>query len=353
MLQLQNSTRFAADMAIVPNETAVDTLYVVVKASFTIGKNFTLADEQVPPLAADVYWTEPGKSSIKYACDLHIGKPATDIVMLGHSCVPDNKEATQLDVSLSVGEVHKTVQVFGDRQWQDGKITRPAPFKTLAMVYEKAYGGVHVADGQVTTEARNPVGRGFAGSRKATEMNGLPLPNIEDPKQLIREYRDQPTPACFGFCAPNWQPRAAHAGTYDDAWKKTRAPYLPADFDKRFLNMAHPDLIYPGYLQGGEPVTITNMHPAGTLKFDIPQVNMVVRARIADLIDASQERARNPSQDGRSRVRREQVVELPPFRLETLILEPNQLKLTVVWRSALPCDKRAVKIKEVKIGLSR
>lgn len=330
MLQLQNSTHFAASMALFPSETATDTLYVIVKASFNVGKDFTLADEQTPPLAADVYWTEAGKSSLKYASDMHIGKPATDIVMLGHACAPENKEATQLNVGLSVGQVNKTVQVFGDRQWQDGKITRPAPFKTMAMVYEKAYGGVHITNGQVAgAETRNPVGRGFAGSRKVEEMNGVPLPNLEDPKQLIRDVNDQPAPACFGFCAPNWQPRVAYAGTYDDTWQKTRAPYLPLDFDKRFFNMAHPDLIYPGTLQGGEPVSITNMHPVGTLKFDLPQVNLVTRITIA------------------------QRVEMPEFRLETLILEPNQLKLSMVWRAAMPCDKQMLTIGDVKIGLSR
>ena len=330
MLQLHNSTRFAASMALFPNEDAVDTLYVIVKATFNFGKEFTLADEQTPPTPADVYWTEPGKSSIKYASDMHTGKSATDIIMLGHACVPGQKEATQLDVSLSVGKVDKTVQVFGDRQWQDGQITRPAPFKTMAMVYEKAYGGIHIADGQLAgADTRNPVGRGFAGTRKAGEMNGGPLPNLEDPRQLIRDVKDQPAPACFGFCAPNWQPRVAFAGTYDDTWKKNRAPYLPVDFDNRFLNMTHPDLVYPGYLQGNEPVTITSMHPDGTFKFDLPQVNPVARVKVVER------------------------VEQPAFNLETLILEPNLKKLSMIWRAAMPCDKQMLKISEIKIGLSR
>lgn len=330
MWQLQNTTRFAASKAVLPNEAGIDTLYIIVKASFNIGKDLTLADEQTPPLDADVYWTEPGKSSLKYACDVHTGKPATDIIMLGHVCVPEKKETTQLDVSLTVGQVHKTVRVFGDRQWQDGQITHPAPFRTMPMVYEKAFGGMHIANGEMAgAEQRNPVGRGFAGARKADEMNGVPLPNLEDPAHLISAVSDQPAPACFGFSAPHWQPRAGFAGTYDDAWRKTRAPYLPVDFDKRFCNMAHPDLIYPGVLQGGEPVTITHMHPAGTLKFDVPQVSLVARVLIAE------------------------CVERPEFHLETLILEPNQFKFGMVWRAALACDKQALKISEVKIGTTR
>jgi hypothetical protein len=330
MLQLKNNTRFAASLALFPNEEMIDTLYIVVKASFNIGKDLTLADEQTPPAEADVYWTEPGKSSIKYASDMHTDKPATDIVMLGHACVPDQKEATQFDVSLTVGQIHKTVRVFGDREWREGQITRPAPFKTMAMVYEKAYGGIHIVNGQLAgAEARNPVGRGFAGTCKAGEMNGVPLPNLEDPKALIREVSDRPAPACFGFCAPNWQPRASFAGTYDEAWQNARAPYLPRDFDRRFLNMAHPDLVFPGYLQGGEPVTLTHMHPAGPLKFDVPTMKLIARAKVAE------------------------KVELPEFRLETLILEPNPRKFSLVWRAAVACDKKALKISEVSIGMNK
>ncbi len=317
-------------MALFPNEDAVDTLYVIVKATFNIAKDFTLADDQPEPVAADVYWTEPGKSSLKFASDMHIGKSATDIIMIGHACAPEQKETTQLDVGLSVGKVKKQVRVFGERQWQDGRITAPAAFKTMALVYEKAFGGDHViADKLDSADTRNPVGKGFAGKRKVEEMNGMPLPNLEDPAQLIRDYTDTPNPACFACCAPNWQPRVEFAGTYDEVWKTTRAPYLPTDFDKRFLNVAHPDLVYPGFLQGGEPVRISGMHPKGDLQFDVPQVGLATQITMAG------------------------NVEQPDFELDTLLLDPNQLKLSMVWRAALPCDKKALKISEIKIALSR
>lgn len=93
--------------------------------------------------------------------------------------------------------------------------------------------------------------------------------------------------------------------------------------------MAPPDLVYPGYLQGGESVTITHMHPDGTLQFDVPQVKLVTRVHVA---------------------RRVEELE---HHLETLILEPNQFKVSLVWRAALPCDKQLLKVSSVKIGLSR
>src|SRR5690625_5122099 len=118
-------------------------------------------------------------------------------------------------------------------------------------------------------------------------MEGQLLPNLEDPANLIQSVDDCPEPACFGFRAPNWQPRAGFAGTYDQHWQERRAPYLPDDYNSRFCNAAHPDLIYPGYLQGGEPVEITNMHPEGKLKFTLPYLKLVARDRKSTRLNSS------------------------------------------------------------------
>jgi hypothetical protein len=330
MLQLQNNTPFATNMALFPNEDAIDTLYVLAKATFKIGKNWTLAEEQAPLIVGDEYWTEPDKSSIKYASDFHTGKPCSDIIMLGHACAPEGKLVKSLDVGLSVGQVSKTIRVFGDRHWQDGKMTSPKPFKTMPLVYEKAYGGAYIKDGQIVDiEQRNPVGRGFAGQRNVGEMNGVPLPNLEDPNYLIADINDTPLPACFGISAPHWMPRSQYAGTYDETWQTSRAPYLPEDFDKRFFSMAHPDLVYPGYLQGGESVVITNMHPRGKIVFTVPKVNLVTDITVAA------------------------EVQKPRFSLETLILEPNKLLLSMVWRAAMQCDKQALKVEKVRVSTTR
>lgn len=330
MLQLHNNTPFAANMALFPDEAAIDTLYLLVRATFNIGEQWTLADEQLPPIEGDEYWTEVEKSSIKQASDYHTGKLCSDIIMIGHACAPDGKEVSQLEVTLKVGQVHKIVRVFGDREWQDGRITLSKPFKTMAMVYEKAYGGIHIVDGEVVAiEARNPVGQGFAGQRTVEEMNGIPLPNLEDPENLISEVDQQPMPACFAICAPHWLPRSAYAGTYDDAWQSGRAPYLPQDFDKRFFSMAHPELVYPGFLQGGEAVEIINMHSDGVINFKVPYIKLNADVTVEE--DSVQ----------------------PPFNLETLLIEPNQLKLSLIWRAAIQCDKKRLKIGDVKINLVR
>ncbi len=330
MLQLKNKTPFAAQLALFPNQQGIDTLYIIVKATFNIGRKWTLADEQKQPTGADEYWgDDPATSSIKYASDLHIGKPATDIVMLGHAWAPEGMPVNQLDVALSVGHVGKHIRIFGDRQWDDGYISSPLPFETMPLLYERAFGGLHKAEGKmIAGEVRNPIGRGFAGKRRVKEMNGLPLPNLEDPRQLMKNVGDVVNPAGFGFLSPNWQPRLSFAGTYDEQWLVTRAPYLPDDFDLRFFSMAHPDLVYPGYLSGGEPVQISGVNPNGVLRFNLPELQLRAGVFVGSR------------------------TEQPVFNLETVLIEPDEMLLGLTWKACLPCDKEVLKIHEVDVALS-
>lgn len=330
MLQLKNTTPFASNINVLPDEKGIDSLYINVKASFNIGSQWTLAEEQKPPQAEDVYWDEPVSSSLKYASDFHLGKPATDVVMLGEACAPGQASVRQLDVNLAVANLSKTIRVFGDRFWRNGQISAPAAFQTMPLVYERAFGGIQRGEeGVIAAEERNPVGVGFRGTRADREMEGTALPNLEDPRCLIRSESDCPEPACFGFRAPNWQPRAALAGTYDDQWLQSRAPYLPDDYSRSFVNAAHPELVCDGFLQGGEGVVITNMHPEGELRFNLPCINLVGRVDMAGATEA------------------------PRFNLETVILEPNQLQVSLVWKAKVRCDKKTLKIKQVSIALSR
>ncbi len=330
MLQLNNHTPFAADIATFPNEHGIDSLYVIVKATFIMGQQWSLANEQNPPQKADEYWGEPGKSSIKSLSDFHIGKNNTDIIMQGNACAPNYQEVTQLDVHLTVGKVQKTVKVFGDRQWVNGVASKPVPFQSMPIVYERAFGGQHqVDDEKLLAEERNLVGCGFAGKRKKSEMEGAALPNIEDPNQLIQNIQDTPPPAGFAPTCGYWAPRVEWAGTYDEQWQATCAPYLPEDFDKRFLNAAHPDLIYPGFLQGGEPIVIKGMHQDGDINLSVPYVKMNCNVKLK-------------GQD------------IPiNLNIETLTLNPHQQQLSMVWLAPFSCDKNLLNIDEVELKLSR
>lgn len=329
MLQLQNNTPFAADFSLFPNENGIDSLYINVRATFKIGQQWSLANQQIPPVQVDEYWGEPENSSIKYSSDTHIGKPSTDIIMVGAAFAPNGQSVNLLDVSLKVGAVAKTVRVFGDRQWKNGVITQPVPFQMMPLVYERAYGGQYTHDEKSFVQETNPVGVGFVGERNKDKWDGLVLPNLEDPNKLITSPKDQPKPACFGSIAPYWSPRNTFAGTYDENWQSNCAPYLPEDFDKRFCNVASPDLIYPRYIEGGELVEITHMHVKGDLSFNIPHVKLNCEINVDN-----------------------EIVK-PSFNIETLLLEPNELTLSLVWRASILCDKKLIKVKTINISMAR
>lgn len=336
MLQLENNTPFIGSLAIFPDAQGSDTLFVSVKATFTIARDGSLkvATAQVPVTVADLPWGKPGKSSLKYASELHLGKPGTDVVVIGTAHAPEGELATRCDVAVSVGEQHSIIRVIGDRQWRHGlwgcSASAPEEFTTMPLTYERAYGGVHVTDESAATflaEERNPVGAGFRGKRAARDMDGMPLPNLEDPTHLITSISSHPAPICWGFVHPAWLPRRSFAGTYDAAWQRTRAPFLPGDFDARYFTVGHQDLRGDAPLVGGEIVTLTNLTSEGMLSFALPTLTWSIAASISGV-----------------------VVPCQPV-LETCLIEPDAQRLCLTWRASTGCEKKALKVQKVQMDL--
>jgi hypothetical protein len=330
LLQLNNKSPFSPAIALFPDVDGIDTLYLIIKGTFKLENRLEISEAQLPPKEADEYWGDPSNSSLKYASDYHIGKKATDIALVGSAWPYNERMVSQLDVVLTVAERQKILRVYGKRQWRHKLITPPQPFEFMPIRYEYAYGGVHIMNhenSEVLAEEFNPIGIGFPGKRKLTEFEGQLLPNIEDPEQPLKNPGDISRPAGFGFIAPSWLPRRQYAGTYDGEWQKKRMPYLPEDFDKRFFNCAHPDLVFDRYLQGGEPVEIEHVSPNGPLNFNIPRCHFINRFKFANRIEE------------------------PCFNMETVLIEPDDRRLSLVWRAEVRCDKEALNIREIEIEL--
>lgn len=273
---MTNLTPFAAQELYLADPEGRDLLVVVVKATYDIraGRALSVAEEQVPVDVAGTYYGDPATTAIRYEPEIAPFKVATDVVLVGHAYSPG---APQVDVGLQVGPVSRVVRVFGDRVWTSSLgflgPSNPVPFETMPITYDRAFGGWDTSpedDAKHTVEARNPVGVGFHPSRHSVFEEGSPLPNVEDPRSLIRSFQDTPAPAGFGFTGPSWMPRASFGGTYDDTWVAERMPVLPEDFDPRFYNAASVGLIAPGLLRGDENVAIVNASPDGRLQFALP-----------------------------------------------------------------------------------
>lgn len=339
MLQLKNPTGLAATMFLSPDPDGVDTLYAVVKGTFALDTGLDaageppLAAEQVPIALAAEYHGDAASTSIRVPGDVGLVKPSTDVLLVGHAHAPHGRPATWADVSLAVGPVRKTVRVFGDRVWmRDGPrmaASAPVPFATMPLVWERAFGGADVVDGVPSAEVRNPVGTGYHADGGARPLDGLALPNLEDPVHPVASWTLGPPPACFAPIREHWQPRRAFAGTYDAAWQQRRAPYLPTDFDPRFLQLAPPDLIAPGYLTGGEPVEAYGVTPGGVLHFRLPRIDVTVTFTL----------------DGAPQPR--------SAHLDTVLIEPDAGRVLLTWRAAFACDKKALRVREIAVAATR
>jgi hypothetical protein len=332
--EVENKTPFAFEALYLVDEEFRPLIVPVVKATFSIGRDgrCVRVEEQIPLNIGGEYWgKDPETSSFKYEPEVAFAKPATDVVLVGHACAP-RPGTKEMRVALNVGPIAKEATVRGDRVWSKSlgmvSMTNPLPFEKIPLVYERAFGGwdrSHLDPTKHTYEARNPVGTGFVGAGGFEKE--LHVPNIEDSRTPIRSLTDRPAPAGFGFVSPHWQPRAALAGTYDDAWQKGRSPLLPKDFDRRHLNAASAGLVMPKYMRGDEPISAVGVTPEGTLTFSLPGLPPpTVRVSLVDGED------------------KELVLDL-----DTVIIEPDDRRVVLLWRGNLvlrtgPHDVSAVEV---------
>jgi hypothetical protein len=253
---------------------------------------------------ADVHWTDPMNSSVRFESDFIPFKLRTDVAFNGKAYSPGMVPVQSLAAAVIVGEARKEILVVGDRmcRWLEGgriAATPPEPFAVMDLRYENAYGGVDLYSDPALPFGypRNPLGKGFVVKATPRTLRDLPLPNVEDPKarlgagnlciQEIRNWEKQPLPAGLGWFPKLWRPRALLAGTMPGDEKleeELRTAYAsvlsPSDkelylkhrlprMDFRFFNGASPGLDFP-YLSGTEKIVLENLTPEGRLEFALP-----------------------------------------------------------------------------------
>ena len=324
-----------------PGEKPV--LTVIVKGTFEIKPNSpAVISAQQMPIFYGVECNNPDKpTSIKFETDIVPYKPRADILLVGKAYAPGGRHFHSFDAALKVGNVEKSIRVFGDRNWIYTKkflsfsitMSFARPVTEMDIVYENAFGGLDKISGGICE--LNPVGKGFLNEKsdKTIKMiNGIPLPNIEDPRQVIKNYYDHPMPAGFGFYGMMWRPRKQYLGTYDEKWEKERAPQRPKDFSCDFYNGAHPDLQVKGYLRGNEDVVLLNLTPDGECRFKLPGVSPVVKISKSDKFEG------------------QTTDEFLVMNLDTLCMIPGEKRLYQVWRGICPVkDLTASEIRAVDV----
>lgn len=316
MWALHNQTPFAADRTITVDVNGARHYVVVVKGTFDILRDgsLALAEEQVEAKAAPEFTGDDGASSLLYEADLIAAKPRTDILVNGKAYAPGGRPATRVTVGLQTPLGNKALLVHGDRVWQRGltgqlEPTPPAPFVEMPIVYERAFGGYDQQDPDPSRHRlydKNPVGTGFFTAR--AHRKDQPLPNIELPGRPL-----EAEPAGYGPLCGHWQPRLRLWGTYDARWMEARKPLLPTDFDPLALQCAPADQQVGPHLRGGERFGLINLDPTGSLGFDLPKHFLAFSTFVGK--HRHEHRA----------------------KINTVIIEPDHPRVMVVWHTSLAC----------------
>lgn len=204
-------------------------------------------------------WKEvPAQLGSKPIIDQGVPKPRGEFLVTGSCFAPRGQSRPASEVSISVGEHTKTLNIFGERYWKNGVITKAEPFVEMPVVWANAYGGQDFK--------KNPLGKGRDKVMMPDGSSAVPLPNVELQQQQIGSPGDSPDPGCYASLDMMWPQRFDKNGTYDKKWQTERWPFFPDDMNYEFFNMACEDQYMEEFFKGGEAVTIKNMNP------DIPYI---------------------------------------------------------------------------------
>jgi hypothetical protein len=268
-----------------------------------------------------------------------------EVMLLGTARPPRQLPVAQMTAMLGVGTEFRQLTVFGDRTW-DGegphaRIAEPRPFTAMPLTWAHAFGGrqevlIDVESPVDVLDPVNPEGKGFdhlSEARLTGEVlkspSGFPvfsptrpLPNLEDPRRLIRNWDDRPLPAC-------WAPAPLQSGLLVERLRRAQEshPDQPVTIGSpEVMHRAHPDWVIPVPPEGA-PIELHGLLPSGPLRFPLPSLRVVLDVRIGEI---------------------EQQLELPP---RGMVLLPDEQRFYVVFRHYLQYHYRAEETRTARVRL--
>ena len=174
--------------------------------------------EDRPLRLIDEYYDngDPEWSTVQYESEVAPYKPSTDVVVIGKAYAPRGVPTERMVVGVQVGGRRKTLTVTGNRHCHHRErsapvFSDPEPFTDMEIRYDRAYGG---RDEKSIPQIpfiypRNFMGTGVVLRNVKEAVEGLPLPNVEDPQDLLTpdrlfieepdRWHLQPLPQGFGW----------------------------------------------------------------------------------------------------------------------------------------------------------
>lgn len=318
-MQIWNQTGFPHRFTMGMDKAAHEYVVIVVRGTFDFpdepGGAVRKSAEQAELVMADSFTGEPGYSATLWETDFAFRKPRCDVIANGTAYAPGGRPAVRATVGIKLGGWSKAFEVMGNREWRAiGPVfaaTTPVPFLRQPFSYDTAWGGtdrLDPDDSLPAAYAANPVGTGWARTRNQRLIPGLRLPNTQAPGEEVRSPFGDYRPVSFGPMGRGWPGRIEYGGTYDQNWIDNVFPFLPADFDERYFQMAPPDQqIDPP--RGGEEVVLVNLTPQGRESFRMPKTALPIALF-----------------EGAAKVFEQDVFP------DTVLFDPEKRRFSLVWR---------------------
>ena len=336
-MELVNSTRLVAGYTMGIEPSGRELLVVVIKGTFRFptepGARLQLNSEQLPLIMSDEFYGEPGRSAPKYEMDFAPRKRRCDVLLNASAYAPGGKPTQRVEVTARIGDWAKSFAVVGDRVWEAKGAgigaSAPMPFVRLPITYDRAFGGTdntHEDASKHSAFMANPSGRGYHVELIKEWIHGTPLPNTEELDRAVNWMDGKFKPMSFGPIGRQWESRAPYAGTYDQHWVDEIFPFLPADFDEQYYQAAPLDQQLPLPV-GEQEVTLVNLTPDGERTFLLPHLEAPVHFF---------------RDDGERE-------DLTAFA-DTIVIEPDEERVTMTWRAALPLKRNMFEIVQIMVG---
>lgn len=274
-MELVNHSRFPAALfrGVVGDDLLYGSLFARVTYDLVNGA-LTLSKEQPWKVSGPPWDTEYGQMQ----SDELFYKGGVDLFVFGHARGKAGQAVEESDVQIEVGSFRRQVKVFGDRVWQrlgENLVpSAPKPFKAMPLTLAHAFGGTDVWDELPVPLQENPGGKGYY--LEEEHALGKPLPNVEDPDRLIRNWNDRPDPVGLGPCPYTCALRLRDSVVFDDeGMLKVLKP--------TFFNAAFPGMIVPR-VEPGERVRLSGVSEDGIVGFTIPRTTLSVRLQFDEKV---------------------------------------------------------------------
>lgn len=267
---------------------------VVVKATYEIKADGSLAiaEEQAPVVFTDLCHGAVNVSALWHPSDMVPRKPRGDLIVNAVAHAPGGRPARDwlcgVRVEGRTKRLERMLRVTGPRSWEprwlrqlteeqaaDWRshrklfkgwvLSQPEPVTRVPVRYELAYGGLLPKGeddaGRPVVDANhfNPIGRGWIDPEWTDHTRPVPAPQIEAVDRPVGDPYEVLLPQGLGPIPPAWLPRRTLGGTYDQHWKDHVWPNWPADYDFAYHNSANPGLLWPGFFDGVERITLLNL----------------------------------------------------------------------------------------------